>query len=239
MLYWVIMGLLVVVALGLIIAIVVALKKNSEQQEEYYYDEYDEYEEGYGEEELYEEEPQPVRARRNRREEPEERVRELERRSRGVEAERQSREQVPERRGRELEPERRSREPEPEGRGGELESQGEPQASKKKQWKVILENLDTWEKFNYIFYDNIGIGRSRADGEFEKFLTIKEDPRISKVHCVIIKKEEHLYLKDLGSRNGTYLNGQRISQPREIQRDDIIGIGETQIEVKKVLKERD
>lgn len=192
MLYWGIMGLLVVVALGLIITIVVTLKKNSGRQEGYDYDDYDEYDE----EEPYEEEVQPVRARAQK-----------------------------------------SRQEEPERQQAYEESQ--PAKKTKKQWKVILENLDTWEKFSYIFYDNIGIGRSRSDGEFEKFMTIRDDPRVSKIHCVILREKERLYLKDMGSRNGTYLNGQRIYQLKEIQRDDVIGVGQTQIEVKKVLRERD
>lgn len=220
MLYWVIMGLLVVVALGLIIAIVVTLRKNNEQQDEYDYDGYDvddEYEE-YGDEE-----PEPVRARQRHQEEPE---------------------SVRARQSRQEEPERRIRESEPRGQGGNTEAE-QPQAASqppkktKRQWKVILENLDTWEKFSYTFYDNIGIGRSRTDGEFEKFLTIKEDPRISKLHCAILRQEDRLYLMDMGSRNGTYLNGERIYQEKEIQRDDVIRIGETQIEVKKVLRERE
>lgn len=114
-----------------------------------------------------------------------------------------------------------------------------PRRNAKKQWKVILENLETWEKSSFIFYDNIGIGRSHGSGEFEKFLTLKEDPRVSKIHCAIIRKEDKLYLKDMGSRNGTFLNGKQIRQPVIIQRDDIIGIGETKIEVQKVLRERD
>lgn len=124
----------------------------------------------------------------------------------------------------------------------ERSHEGGPEPRRKKpgrQWKVILENLDTWEKFEFTFYENVGIGRSRSDGEFEKFLTVKEDPRVSKVHCAIVRKEDQLYLKDAGSRNGTYLNGQRLYQPAEIQRDDVIGIGETKIEVKKVLRERE
>lgn len=204
MLYWVIMGLLVAVALGLIIAIVVTLRKNSEQQDEYDYDENDEYEEEYGAEELYEaEERQSVRARQRRHEGPEPRGQ-----SRNTEAE-----------------------------GAHAASQSPKKT--KRQWKVILENLDTWEKFSYTFYDNIGIGRSRTDGEFEKFLTIREDPRISKLHCAILRQEDRLYLMDMGSRNGTYLNGERIYQQKEIQRDDVIEIGQTQIEVKKVLRERE
>ena len=117
----------------------------------------------------------------------------------------------------------------------------EPQrrAPVKKQWKVILENLDTWEKFTFIFYDNIGIGRSKGNQEFEKYLSVQHDPRISKLHCAIIRKDDMLYLKDMGSRNGTYLNGKRIRQPIVIQKDDVIGLGGTKIEIKKVLRERD
>lgn len=113
-----------------------------------------------------------------------------------------------------------------------------PRKSAKKQWKILLENIDTWEKYAYVFYDNIGIGRSK-DESFEKFLTVREDARVSKVHCVIVRKGDKLYLRDLNSRNGTFLNGTRVSQPVILQKDDIIGVGETKIEVRKVLRERD
>ncbi len=109
----------------------------------------------------------------------------------------------------------------------------------KKQWKLILENLETWEKYTFIFYDNIGIGRGRRTPEFEKYISIQDDPRISKLHCAIIRNEDKLYLKDMDSRNGTYLNGKQIHRPVVIQRDDVIGIGETKIEIKKILREHD
>lgn len=109
----------------------------------------------------------------------------------------------------------------------------------KKQWKVILENLDTWEKYTFIFYDNIGIGRGKRTPEFEKYITVQDDPRVSKLHCAIIRKGDKLYLKDMGARNGTYLNGEPVQRPVVIQKEDIIGIGETKIEVKKILRERD
>ncbi len=191
MVYWIIMGLLLAVALGLMIAIIVTLKKNGRQQDEY---DYDEDLEDY----VDEEEELTARSKQNRRE--------------SNESEPISVQDIQER---------------------------HPHKKTKKQWKVILENLDTWEKFDFIFYDNIGIGRSRNNGEFEKFLTVKEDPRVSKIHCAIVQKEEQLYLKDTGSRNGTFLNGQRICQPTMIQRDDIISVGETKIEVKKVMRERE
>ena len=109
----------------------------------------------------------------------------------------------------------------------------------KKQWKIILENQETWEKYTFIFYDNIGIGRGNKTPEFEKYITITDDPRISKLHCAIIHEGDRLYLKDMDSRNGTYLNGQSLDEPVAIQKEDVIGLGKTKIEVKKILRERD
>ena len=51
-------------------------------------------------------------------------------------------------------------------------------------------------------------------------------------------KDDKLYLKDMGSRNGTYLNGKRVTQPVLIQRDDVIGMGETEIEVQSMMREK-
>lgn len=109
----------------------------------------------------------------------------------------------------------------------------------KKQWKIIMENLDTWEKYTFIFYDNIGIGRKREGSAFEKYLVIRDDARVSKLHCAIISKGGRLYLKDMESRNGTRLNGECIEKPIVIQKEDVIGVGETNIEIKKILRERD
>ncbi|MBO5461104.1 MAG: FHA domain-containing protein [Ruminococcus sp.] len=109
----------------------------------------------------------------------------------------------------------------------------------KKQWKILMENLDTWEKYTFIFYDNIGIGRKREGSEFEKYLVVRDDARVSKLHCAIISNGGRLYLKDMESRNGTYLNGELIEKPIVIQKEDVIGVGETNIEIKKILRERD
>lgn len=108
---------------------------------------------------------------------------------------------------------------------------------KKRQWKILLEDIDSWEKYSFTFYDSVGIGRSKDGSMYEKFLPVSGDGRVSKMHCVIIRRGDRLYLKDEGSRNGTYLNGERIERPVVIQRDDIIGLGETRLEVQKILRE--
>lgn len=208
--YLIILGVLVVIALILIVIIIVALMKGKQQgSEEEYAEEYDEeYEDEPGREEP------PRRRRRTQKPDGEglESTEESEQSEAGELSDRQNED------------------------GGEMRS---PRSKpKKKQWKLVLENEASWQKHSYVFYDNVGIGRSRSNSVFEKYLSVPDDPRVSKVHCAIIQNEGKLYLKDLGARNGTYLNGKRISQPVLIQRDDVISLGETKIEVKSIMKEK-
>lgn len=108
---------------------------------------------------------------------------------------------------------------------------------KRRQWKIILEDIDSWDKYSFTFYDTVGVGRGKDGSMYEKYLPIIGDGRVSKLHCAIVHRGDKLYLKDEGSRNGTYLNGERIDRPVVIQRDDIIGVGETRLEVQRILRE--
>lgn len=110
-------------------------------------------------------------------------------------------------------------------------------SKKRRQWKIILEDLDTWQKYSFIFYDEVGIGRAKRNDNYEKYLPLHEDGRVSKQHCVIIQRGDCLYLMDDGSKNGTYLNGILVDRPTEIQREDVIGVGETRLEILRILRE--
>lgn len=108
---------------------------------------------------------------------------------------------------------------------------------RQRQWKIILEDIDNWDKYSVTFYDSVGFGRGKDGKRFERYLAFSGDGRISKIHCAILCQDDRLYLKDEGSRNGTYLNGERVSRPVLIQRNDIIGLGETQLEIQRILRE--
>ena len=46
------------------------------------------------------------------------------------------------------------------GQNGSVDS-AKRSSKKRRQWKIILEDLDTWQKYSFIFYDEVGIGRDR------------------------------------------------------------------------------
>ena len=120
---------------------------------------------------------------------------------------------------------------------GKKHAEQRKERKKRRQWKVILEDLDSWTKYSFIFYSNIGIGRAESGQGYERYLSLSEDGRVSKKHCVIVHRGDKLYLKDEGSRNGTYLNGEAVTRPVVLQKDDVIGLGGTRLEILNILRE--
>ena len=52
------------------------------------------------------------------------------------------------------------------------------------------------------------------------------DPEISRRHARFMLQGENVLVEDLGSTNGTFLNGQRISSPQQLRAGDVITLGE-------------
>ncbi len=48
---------------------------------------------------------------------------------------------------------------------------------------------------------------------------------ISRQHCALFNKDERIIVKDLGSRNGTVLNGEKLTKPEELRTGDELQVG--------------
>lgn len=53
----------------------------------------------------------------------------------------------------------------------------------------------------------------------------------SREHALLIRRREEIVLKDLGSRNGTALNGRRIQGPERIVVGDVITLGSCEVQL--------
>ena len=70
----------------------------------------------------------------------------------------------------------------------------------------------------------IGVGRHPlSDVRFDA----EHDLDVSSRHAAIVRKPEGFVLQDLGSRNGTFVNGQRIRGDTLLRSGDVIGFGAT------------
>jgi predicted component of type VI protein secretion system len=71
---------------------------------------------------------------------------------------------------------------------------------------------------------NGGATLGRSDGAEIKV----EDPFASSAHARIFPRGESMYVEDMGSTNGTYLNGRQISAPQRLKLGDVIRIGDSE-----------
>ncbi|MHC4917281.1 MAG: protein kinase domain-containing protein, partial [Planctomycetota bacterium] len=56
------------------------------------------------------------------------------------------------------------------------------------------------------------------------------DPKSSRNHAEIFKQGNHFYVRDLASRNGTFLNGERLAGDTQLSFGDKVSIGDTVME---------
>jgi DNA-binding NtrC family response regulator len=60
-----------------------------------------------------------------------------------------------------------------------------------------------------------------------------DDPLVSRAHALLLAVPDGLRLSDLGSRHGTLLNGERLTEPRLVGSGDVIAIGNAVLVVRR------
>jgi pSer/pThr/pTyr-binding forkhead associated (FHA) protein len=72
------------------------------------------------------------------------------------------------------------------------------------------------------------IGRSTG-AEF-----IVDAPLVSRLHCQLSSAADAVHVKDLGSTNGTFVNGKRVAAA-QLKAGDLLGIGRVELRVSRQL----
>jgi len=58
-----------------------------------------------------------------------------------------------------------------------------------------------------------------------------DDTYVSQLHARVFRREGQLYIEDLGSTNGTYLNRKKVTAPIAVRRGDRLQVGRTVLEL--------
>jgi len=92
--------------------------------------------------------------------------------------------------------------------------------------KVVMIKSETQQGTELEVEDVTVLGRSsEAD-------VLLDDPYASEFHMRLVAGENGMVLHDLGSTNGTYINGRRVTAPTTLRRGDTIQVGKTVMEVR-------
>jgi hypothetical protein len=100
-----------------------------------------------------------------------------------------------------------------------------PPRARRKTWRFVVEKPEKEKGHAYDIDGEITIGRG---GGCTVPLTF--DTFASQVHARAYDRDGKLWLEDLGSTNGTFVNGKQVREPVMLRRGDRVQIGETVLE---------
>jgi pSer/pThr/pTyr-binding forkhead associated (FHA) protein len=69
--------------------------------------------------------------------------------------------------------------------------------------------------------DEVTVGRGGGCG------IVLDDSFVSQVHARVFRRNGDVYVEDLGSRNGTLLNGRPVERAERVRRGDRVQFGKT------------
>jgi hypothetical protein len=76
--------------------------------------------------------------------------------------------------------------------------------------------------------DELTVGRAGGCG-----VPIPDDTFVSQLHARVFRRNGQLYVEDLGSTNGTYLNKKKVASAVAVRKGDKLKIGKTTLEVQR------
>ncbi len=92
--------------------------------------------------------------------------------------------------------------------------------------RLVFISSESQAGVHFTVSDSVVLGKSpEADVPID-------DPYASEFHIRLSRRNGRLWASDLGSANGTYLNGRRLRNPVDLARGDAIQVGRTVLEVR-------
>jgi pSer/pThr/pTyr-binding forkhead associated (FHA) protein len=110
------------------------------------------------------------------------------------------------------------------------ESEDRPLRETRSRRQLRLEVIEPRERegTTYELDGEVTVGRSNGCG-----IPTTYDSYSSTLHARLYRSGGQIWVEDLGSTNGTYVNSERISQPARLGKGDLLQIGATVFEVRR------
>jgi pSer/pThr/pTyr-binding forkhead associated (FHA) protein len=92
---------------------------------------------------------------------------------------------------------------------------------------VVLEPADKVGQ-EFSLGDEVTVGRAGGCG-----VALPDDTFVSQLHARVFRRDGDLYVEDLGSTNGTYLNQHKVTSAAAVHKGDKLQVGKTTMEVRR------
>lgn len=92
---------------------------------------------------------------------------------------------------------------------------------------VVLEPAER-KGLEYPLSDEMTVGRAAGCG-----VSLPDDTFVSQLHARVFRREGDVWVEDLGSTNGTYLNGKQVTGSTVVRKGDRVQVGRTTLELRK------
>jgi hypothetical protein len=104
----------------------------------------------------------------------------------------------------------------------------QPRPSRRRQLYLKVVEPSAHAGRTYDLDDELTIGRSPGCG-----VSTPEDIYTSTLHARLFRRNDQLWVEDLGSTNGTFVNSEQITQAVRLGKGDMLQIGSTVFEVSR------
>lgn len=93
---------------------------------------------------------------------------------------------------------------------------------------ITLKNRKSGERFSFVLRHDLVLGRLAPPSDLQ---ITKKDMYISGKHVRFENMNHEVYVNDLNSKNGTWINGKLISSRTRLRQGDVLKLGRSEFDV--------
>jgi pSer/pThr/pTyr-binding forkhead associated (FHA) protein len=88
--------------------------------------------------------------------------------------------------------------------------------------RLVVDKPSTQRGTSFEIGPEVTVGRAAGC-----HIALPDDTFVSQLHARVFERSGQVYVEDLGSTNGTYVNGHRVSAPTPMHKGDSLQVGST------------
>ena len=94
--------------------------------------------------------------------------------------------------------------------------------------RLVVVDPREWKGLEFPVADEMTVGRAAGCG-----VSLPDDTFISQLHARLFRRDGEVFVEDLGSTNGTFLNDKQVSSAVPLRKGDQVRFGRTTLEVRR------